>query len=644
MKHIAAPIENFVRHYHTSNLQLTPKGDTPRLQRCFFDLCLSGHTMALSAATASFCTYPLLSKRPRPHQPLLTSVQPTHRTPISPRCQLNTPDDAIASKVETTLLASEQQPLDAPPLPIPTVSTTLPVALDLLNFHARTSSRRHATRDIAIRLYRRCLDLNDADGRAWLGLARLQSQRGDLISARSTFRKAIKACPRNAHLLQAWGVFEERQHNFPRAKGLYLAALRADPAHAPTWVALGLWHQRHAHDPSAARLAFRHGAEADPSNYYVWHVWGVLEKSCRRYPRARECFRKGVAANPYNAATYVLWGSLEDELGNSEIAMALFDKAHSVSPRNLHAYLSHAVAADKVGDMRKARRLLTKAISIRPRDPAPRQALALLNFRHGDVPAARETFAKALEKDAKHSPTWHAWARVEWASGDYKRARGLFQEAVWASPRSAHVVRTWHSWATMEMGLGHNDVARRYFSHGLDVNDRSIVLLTGIALLEAKEGNIARSRDYMERCIRVEPWRQSVWRLYQQLETEYGSSRRAQLVYERSVVIGQQVEERFNLADPLPGDFQGSGMWIDALELPADRSAFDSVGAQQSMEVNTDGVRSEKGEVAGTNRNASGAKKRPSRKGSARGSTKKVDSNSPDDERNRSSMRTAFGY
>lgn len=612
------------------------------------NMSLRRRSVVAPSVILTFCPVPLLAKRPRAHPfshrlhpstPRIPSLAPC---PSITRCVLDASDPSLAHKVETTLLATEQaSDLSTGESRLP--PRALPVALDLLNYHARVASRRPPSRDVADRLYRRCIDLNPADGRAWLGLARLRASVGNTDGARRTFRSAVSAAPGNPFILQAWGVFEERLRNLERAKNLYLAALRADPLHAPAWVALGLWHQRHANDISSARIAFRRGAQADPSNYYVWHVWGVLEKNCRRFPRARDCFRKGVSANPYNGATYVLWGSLEDEAGNNDIAMNLFEKAHTVNPRNMHAYLSHAVAAEKAGDLAKARKLLKRAIAIRPSDAAPRQLLGLLQFRQGDLSAARGTFEKALEKDPKHAPTWHAWARVECASGHHDRARKLFQEAVWVAPRALHVVRTWHSWAMMEMNLGRNEAARRFFAHGLDVNNRSVVLLTGVAELEAKEGNMSRAREYMERCVRLEPWRLSMWRLYQRLENNFGSAHRAQLVYERSVVIGQQVEERYKLSDPLPGDFQGSGMWIDALELPPDKSAFDSIGAGTTSVTSKSGVRGRtvRKRQSGVVQRKTSSRKRESPKPMA---DEETDIASTNQGSGSSDMMTAFGF
>lgn len=534
--------------------------------------------MTMPPLQPAFCASPLPIKRPR-------LLHPSNHCFAAPICSAARPASAdssfpphisssasLARKVQSSLLASEQQS-DLYPAPL----TPLPVQLDLLNYHARIASRRRSTRGTARRLYRRCVEINSADGRAWLGLARLSLAEGDISAARRTFGAGVKASRQNAHLLQAWGVLEEKQGVVDRAKGLYEAAVRADSTHAPSWVALGLWYRRVRKDHTKARQMFERGAEADPSNYYVWHVLGVLEKDCRRFSVARECFRRGVEANPNNAATYVIWGSLEERLGNLNVARKLFEKAHIANPRNTHAYVSHAICAERAGDIPKAISLLESAIAIRPNDPGPRQTLGLVEFRRGCVEGARNQFKAALRVDNKHGPTWHAWACVESALGTIDRARELFQEAVWAAPRSEHVVRTWHAWATLELEEGNAAIARRYFAHGLEVEPRSVPLLEGLATVEAIVGNMPQARDYMETCIRMEPNLKATWRLYEELEKEYGSAHRAQLVYERFVVISRQVDERLVVGKPLPGDYAAGGMWIDALELKPTESAFEAV-------------------------------------------------------------------
>ncbi|PXF46043.1 hypothetical protein BWQ96_04218 [Gracilariopsis chorda] len=463
--------------------------------------------------------------------------------------------------------------MDAPPSSLP--PQPLPLQLDLLNYHARRASR-HAP-DRAAALFQRALCINSADGRAWLGLARLQIAAGKPDAARETFRAAMRACPKNAHLLQAWGVLEQRQHAPTRARGLFRAAVRAHPSHAPSWVALALWYQRHAHDLTTARECLQRATEAQPHNYYAWQVWAQLESSVGNISKARHFFAQSLNVNARNAATYVAWACFEAAQNNLDMAVRMFEKAHKVSPRNVRAYVAHAAVAERAGSRKRAKELLTTALSIRPDQPGPRQMMALLQFREGRIQDARDHFRGALEVDRTHGATWHAWACVELSCGNVQRARELFQEAIWATPQSEHAVRTWHAWASLEMQERQFSAARRYFAHAMEIDSNSVPILNGMAKLEAMTGDMSRARQLLEQSIRLKPNLKSTWKLYEDLELAYGSVYRAQLVYERCVVFMRQVGERLVVSEALPGDFKAGGMWIDALELSPSESAFDKI-------------------------------------------------------------------
>lgn len=501
---------------------------------------------------------------------------PSSRAPSTPSSAPPPRAAAMTEKVHAHLLREEQTSIDAPPSSLP--PQPLPLQLDLLNYHARRASRHSPDR--AASLFQRALQINSADGRAWLGLARLHIAAGDPGAARETFRAAMRACPKNAHLLQAWGVLEQRQHAPTRAGGLFRAAVRAHPSHAPSWVALALWYQRHAHDLTKARECLQRATEAQPHNYYAWQVWAQLESGVGNVSKARQFFRQSLNANARNAATYVAWACFEASQNNYDMAVRLFEKVHKVSPRNVRAYVAHAAVAERAGFRKRAKQLLTRALRIRPDQPGPRQMMALLYSREGRIELARQQFERALQVDPTHGATWHAWACVELGRGNIERARQLFQEAIWATPQSEHAVRTWHSWATLEMQQRQFPAARRYFAHAMEIDANSVPILNGMAKLEAMTGDMTRMRELLERSIRLKPNLKSTWKLYEDLELAHGSVYRAQLVYERCVVYMRQVGERLVVSEALPGDFKAGGMWIDALELNPSESAFDKIDEQ----------------------------------------------------------------
>ncbi|CAN8064515.1 unnamed protein product [Agarophyton chilense] len=479
----------------------------------------------------------------------------------------------MTTKVEAHILREEQKPLYVPPSCTP--SPPLPLQLDLLNYRARRYMYRSPRRAAA--LFQRALLINSADGRAWLGLARLKEASRDYAQARRAFHDGVRACPQNAHLLQAWGVFEQRRRAIARAHGLFKAAVRAQPTHAPSWVALALWHQRYDKDYNRARKCVQKATEVQPHNYYAWQVWAQLESSLGNVQLARRYFEKSASVNANNAATLVAWACFEAVQSNFDMAIHTFEKAHKVSPRNVRAYVAHASVLERAGYRNRARNMLVRAMRQRPNEAGPRQMMGILEYRDGRAQVAREMFESALAVDRSHTPSWHAWACVELNCGNIERARDLFQHAIWAHPQSSHAVRTWHAWASLEMQQKQFGAARRYFAHAMEIDANNVAILTGMARLDAMTGDIVRARQLLEKSIRLKPYMKSTWKLYEDLELAYGSVHRARMVYERCVLYMRQVDQRLVVSDALPGDFRAGGMWIDALELSPNESAFDKI-------------------------------------------------------------------
>lgn len=430
---------------------------------------------------------------------------------------------------------------------------------------------RHRDFRRAESLYQRCIDTDRADGRAWLGLARLCASRGEKDDARRIFHDGVSASVKNPFLLQAWGVFEEREGKLERAKGLYEAALRADEGHCASWVALGLWEARYGRDAYKARECFRTGAEGSDGshNYYIWHVWGVLERSLGEVDEARRLFQKGVDINPANGSTYVVWAALEEEEGNYAEAIALFEKAEKASPKNVHALIAHAAAIERgpEKDLEKARSLLTRALRVKRRDASVFQAAGALEMRLGDHEAARKLFQAGVTAASRHAPVWLAWAVMEERVGNLARAREVFQEGVWANPNSRDVGRLWNAWAGLERRAGRIPAARKLFGHGLRAAPDSAPLLASWAAMEAGQRAMPFARDMLERAVKLEPNRVEFWKLYECLELEFGKASRAQAVHTRAQSAELQVGSRLVVSKPLPGDFAAGGMWIDAADV-----------------------------------------------------------------------------
>jgi tetratricopeptide (TPR) repeat protein len=540
------------------------------------------------------------------HLPAALRAAPAKRPRTPHACARDPPpavDAALSRRVSERLEAAEAGVAAAPgdmeivPRGAPArIRSVLPVQVDLWCYHARLAARRRRWSE-AEGLWRRCIGVNSADGRPWLGLARMYAKRGEEGKAERMFREGVLASRRNPFLLQAWGVFEEKRGAVGRAKALFEAAVRADSEHVASWVALGLWEQRHGKGLYAARECFKNAAEGKGGgrNYYVWHVWGMVEKELGDFEAARRCFETGVGVNPKNGATYVVWGVLEEQLGNYDEAIRLFEVAQKVSPRNAHALVAHAVALERGPrrDIVNARRLLRQAGYAQPRDAAVFQTAGSLEARAGDFEAAREMFRRGIEANPRHVPVWLAWGMLEEEAGDIAQARELFQEGVWAHPGASDVVRLWHAWAGLERRARQVDAARKLYGHGLRASPNSIAVLSCWAAMEAEQRNMPFARDMLERAVALEPTHRDLWKLYESLEREHGSDARADAVRLRARVFQRQRGKRLVVSEPLPGDFAASGMWIAAEDLREENlaDAIPEGGVEDEAEAEADGDR-----------------------------------------------------
>lgn len=78
---------------------------------------------------------------------------------------------------------------------------------------------------VALKLLKRCLELNPLDSHSWLALARLESRLGNIHRAREIFQLATTTCPKNIHLLHAWGHLEQKHGNEAIARECWSEAM-----------------------------------------------------------------------------------------------------------------------------------------------------------------------------------------------------------------------------------------------------------------------------------------------------------------------------------------------------------------------------------------------------------------------------------
>ena len=150
------------------------------------------------------------------------------------------------------------------------------------------------------------------------------------------FERALKANPRDAGVLQPYGLYVAELGDMDSARDLFNRATKVNKRHAPAWQAWGVMETREG-NPEEARNIFQQGIWAcaqlggGQSGGYscarLWQGWGVLEASQCDFAAARRCFSRALDADNRNMAAITAWTNMEEQLGNLDDARSLFQQS-----------------------------------------------------------------------------------------------------------------------------------------------------------------------------------------------------------------------------------------------------------------------------------------------------------------------------
>jgi len=366
-------------------------------------------------------------------------------------------------------------------------------------------------------LYRKCIDLDEKDGHSWLALAQMHSRR-DPGEARKAFAAALLKCPRNVHLLQAFGVFEHRMGNLDSARKLFHDALAIEPA-----------------------------------NPYVCQAWGLLEQRNGETDVARDIYRKCTERRPQSEVC-AAWATLEFGDGNARKARELFKLGLRSVKRGLKSRVSYlnswAEAEERSGNLAQARSLLGEALQGLP-TAETRIKLAKLEARAGSLMKGLDLM-KGVDSEAESlsANAYNGWAFLEMQAANTGRTRELLKEGNAKFPMDGALLQTW---GTLEEKCCEYETARELYSKSVEVRPTAVALVAW-ACMEAKLGDTARARELFRNALRVDPLHGAAYHAYASLEMKQGNVDEARRIFElgldkdpsASVLVGYaQLEMKF---------------------------------------------------------------------------------------------------
>ena len=184
---------------------------------------------------------------------------------------------------------------------------------------------------------------------------------GQVDSAVSEYKEALRLDPKNAMAYQLLGIASGWKGDVSQAQEYFLTANALDPNKADTHMNLG-------------------------STYAVQ----------LKLDKALEHFRRAVELAPREPLYQYQLGTLYEAMGRDEQAETSFKKALRLFPYYEDAQLSLVALYEKLGQPQDALKYYKKAVRTKPGDYVARLRYAFLLLREGDIPQAREVLEEAF--------------------------------------------------------------------------------------------------------------------------------------------------------------------------------------------------------------------------------------------------------
>lgn len=257
----------------------------------------------------------------------------------------------------------------------------LPYQLDLLTYYAKEALRKRNVPEAA-RIYQRCMELDRYDGRAYIGLARIEGRRRNGTAAQAVYEEALRWCADNPFVLQAYGVFQQRNGVSGGARSGRGAdcvqVSRREEGWGVTKKAHGSGEARipsRKHEGSACiGRAHRCRSSSHPSLAPSLPPFPPPSPFLKTPPsppknlrKAMELFDAAIRHGPKHSAAWLGKAQLLWELGRKREARGYFQTAVQSNPENEVLWHAWGVAERREGNFGVARKLLRKATEINPR-------------------------------------------------------------------------------------------------------------------------------------------------------------------------------------------------------------------------------------------------------------------------------------
>jgi len=257
---------------------------------------------------------------------------------------------------------------------------------------------------------------------------------GRLQEAAVAYGEVLARTPQDFEAHYQLGTIKVQLGDSREGHRLLEVASRLDPAHAETWLHLGMAAQNLGRLEEAV-AHYRQAASLGPQNAAAPFRLGVLLRHLRRQDEALAAFNRGLELAPAGTAIRQQRGELKFEMQDLDGALADFDALLALEPQAVQALVYSGIVRSQQGRFAEALALMERAAALAPAHADLAFNCGTILDAMGRTDEALTAYDRALRINPAHAMAWNNRGAILRGRGRLEDADASFSHAIAQAPR-----------------------------------------------------------------------------------------------------------------------------------------------------------------------------------------------------------------